>query len=91
VTPGVEPLSITHACYSVTRSPHVKLRVNTYRTVAGRAVLGVAAPAPKRVRPWVLGAALAGEVYVLGAMSRNGRGDQVLTSSEISCGGSTPR
>jgi hypothetical protein len=47
-------------------------RVNTYTAVAGLAVLGVAAAAPKRVRPWVLGAALAVEVYALGAMSRNG-------------------
>jgi hypothetical protein len=35
-------------------------------------VLGVAAAAPKRVRPWVLGAALAVEVYALAAMSRGG-------------------
>ena len=47
-------------------------QVNTYTVVAGLAVLGVAAAAPKRVRPWVLGAALAVEVYALAAMSRNG-------------------
>ncbi|HEY7193009.1 MAG TPA: hypothetical protein VH439_04645 [Gemmatimonadales bacterium] len=47
-------------------------RVNTYTAVAGLTVLGVAAVAPKRVRPWVLGAALAVEVYALGAMSRSG-------------------
>ena len=47
-------------------------RVNSYTAAAGLAVLGVAAAAPKRVRPWVLGAALAVEVYALGAMSRNG-------------------
>ncbi len=47
-------------------------RVNTYTAVAGLAVLGVAAAAPKRARPWVLGAALAVEVYALAAMSRQG-------------------
>jgi hypothetical protein len=46
--------------------------INTYTAVAGLAVLGVAAAAPKRVRPWVLGAALAVEVYALAAMSRSG-------------------
>jgi hypothetical protein len=47
-------------------------RVNAYTAVAGLAVLGVAAVAPKRVRPWVLGAALAVEVYALAAMSQRG-------------------
>jgi len=47
-------------------------RVNTYTVVAGLTVLGVAAAAPKRVRPWVLGAALAVEVYALAAMSQRG-------------------
>jgi hypothetical protein len=46
--------------------------VNTYTVVAGLAVLGVAAVAPKRARPWILGAALAVEVAALTAMSRNG-------------------
>lgn len=34
-------------------------RVNTYTAVAGLTVLGVAAVLPPRVRPWLLGAALA--------------------------------
>jgi hypothetical protein len=46
--------------------------VNTYAVVTGLAVLGVAAAAPKRVRPWVLGAALVVEVYALSAMSAQG-------------------
>jgi len=47
-------------------------RVNTYTAVAGLTVLGVAAVAPKRARPWVLGVALAVELYTLGAMSQRG-------------------
>ena len=47
-------------------------QVNTYTAVVGLAVLGVAAAAPKRARPWLLGAALAVEVYALTAMSRRG-------------------
>ncbi len=47
-------------------------RVNTYTAVSAVTVLGVAAVAPKRARPWVLGAALAVEAYALAAMSRNG-------------------
>lgn len=47
-------------------------RVNTYTAVVGVAVLGVAAAAPKRVRPWVLGVALAVEVCTLAAMSQRG-------------------
>jgi hypothetical protein len=47
-------------------------RVNTYTAVVGLTVLGVAAAAPKRVRPWVLGVALAVEACTLAAMSRNG-------------------
>jgi hypothetical protein len=47
-------------------------QVNTYTAVAGIAVLGVAAAVPERTRPWVLGVALAVEVYALAAMSRNG-------------------
>ena len=47
-------------------------RINTYTAVAGVAVLGVAAAAPERVRPWVLGVALAVEAYALAAMSREG-------------------
>jgi len=47
-------------------------RVNTYTAVTGLAVLGVAAVAPKRARPWVLGVALAVELCTLGAMSQRG-------------------
>ena len=47
-------------------------RVNTYTAVVGLTVLGVAAVAPKRARPWVLGVALAVEAFALAAMSRNG-------------------
>lgn len=47
-------------------------QVNTYTAVTGLTVLGVAAVAPKRARPWVLGVALAVEAYALAAMSRNG-------------------
>jgi hypothetical protein len=47
-------------------------RVNTYTALSGLTVLGVAAVAPKRARPWVLGVALAVEAYALAAMSRNG-------------------
>jgi hypothetical protein len=47
-------------------------RVNTYTAVVGLAVLGVAAAAPKRARPGILGVALAVEVYTLAAMSRAG-------------------
>jgi hypothetical protein len=47
-------------------------QVNTYTVVAGVTVLGVAAVAPRRARPWILGAALAVEVVALAAMSREG-------------------
>ena len=47
-------------------------RVNTYTAVVGLTVLGVAAVAPKRARPWVLCAALVVEACTLAAMSRNG-------------------
>jgi hypothetical protein len=46
--------------------------VNTYTAVIGLTVLGVAAAAPKRARPWVLGVALAVEACTLGAMSQRG-------------------
>ncbi len=45
-------------------------RVNTYTVVVGLTVLGVAAAAPKRARPWVLGIALAVEACTLAAMSQ---------------------
>ena len=47
-------------------------QVNTYTAVAALSVLGVAAVAPRRARPWILGAALAVEVATLAAMSREG-------------------
>ena len=47
-------------------------QVDTYTALSGLAVLGVAAVAPRRVRPWVLGTALAVEVVALAMMSRNG-------------------
>jgi hypothetical protein len=40
-------------------------QVNTYTAVAGLTVLGVAAAAPPRLRPWLLGAALAVETYAI--------------------------
>jgi hypothetical protein len=53
-------------------------QVNTYTAVVGVTVLGVAAAAPKRARPWVLGVALAVETYTLAAMSRRGVVIQIL-------------
>ena len=47
-------------------------RVNTYTAVVGLSVLGAAALAPKRVRPWVLGIAFVVEAYTLAAMSQRG-------------------
>jgi hypothetical protein len=47
-------------------------RVNTYTAVVGLSVLGAAAVAPKRLRPWVLGIALAVEACTLAAMSQRG-------------------
>jgi hypothetical protein len=47
-------------------------QLNTYTAVAGLAVLGVAAAAPKRARPWLLGVALAAEACALVAVSRAG-------------------
>jgi len=47
-------------------------RVNTYTAVVGLGVLGIAAAAPKRVRPWVLGVAFAVEACTLAAMSQRG-------------------
>jgi len=47
-------------------------QLNTYTVVAGLAVLGVVAAAPKRARPWILGVALAAEAVALVAVSRAG-------------------
>jgi hypothetical protein len=40
-------------------------RINVYTAVAGLAVLGAAAALPARVRPWLLGAALAIEAFTV--------------------------
>ncbi|HYT71522.1 MAG TPA: hypothetical protein VEK78_09075 [Gemmatimonadales bacterium] len=47
-------------------------RINTYTAVAGLAVLGVAAVVPARVRPWLLGAALAVETFTVAGTARRG-------------------
>src|SRR5258706_8643073 len=47
-------------------------RVNTYTAVVGLTALGVAAAAPKRARPWVLGAALGGEACTPAPTSQRG-------------------
>ncbi len=47
-------------------------QLNTYTAVAGLAVLGVAAAAPRRARPWILGMALVAEAGALVAVSRAG-------------------
>jgi hypothetical protein len=50
--------------------------VNAYTAVVGVATLGVAAAAPARARPWLLGAALAVEAF---AVSRNVQAGIALT------------
>ena len=57
------------------RHPTVGL-VNAYTAVVGVATLGVAAAAPARARPWLLGAALALEAF---AVSRNVQAGIALT------------
>ncbi len=47
-------------------------RVNTYSVVTGLTVLGAAAAVSSRVRPWLLGAALAVETFTVGASVRQG-------------------
>ena len=47
-------------------------QVNTYTALAAASMLTVAAAAPPRVRPWLLGAALAVEALTVGGSVRNG-------------------
>jgi hypothetical protein len=47
-------------------------QVNTYTAAAAVTVLGVAAVVPRRVRPWLLGAALAVETFTVAGNTRHG-------------------
>ncbi len=47
-------------------------RVNSYTALAGLTVLGVAAAAPPRLRPWLLGAAVAVQVFTIQGSMRQG-------------------
>ncbi len=47
-------------------------RVNSYTALAGLSVLGVAAVAPRRLRPWVLGAAIAVQAFTIHGSVRQG-------------------
>ena len=47
-------------------------QLNTYTAVSGLAVLGAAAVAPARVRPWLLGAALAVEAFTIAGTTQQG-------------------
>lgn len=47
-------------------------QVNTYTAIAGLGVLGAAAAVPPRVRPWLLGAAIAVQAFTVGGSVRNG-------------------
>jgi len=47
-------------------------QVNTYTVLAAASVLTAAAAAPPRIRPWLLGAALAVEAVTVGGSVRNG-------------------
>jgi len=47
-------------------------QLNTYTAVSGIAVLGAAAVAPARVRPWLLGAALAVEAFTIAGTTQQG-------------------
>jgi hypothetical protein len=46
--------------------------VNSYTTLAGLGVLGAAAVAPPRLRPWLLGAAIAVQALTIGSSVRQG-------------------
>ncbi len=53
--------------------PHPSVgQVNTYTAVAGLTVLGAAAVVPPRVRPWLLGVALAVETLTIAGTVRQG-------------------
>jgi len=47
-------------------------QLNTYTAVTGLAVLGAAAAAPARLRPWLLGAALAVEAFTIAGTTQQG-------------------
>jgi hypothetical protein len=47
-------------------------QVNTYTAVAGLSVLGAAAALPPRLRPWLLGAALAVETFTIAGTVHQG-------------------
>jgi hypothetical protein len=47
-------------------------QLNTYTAVAGLSVLGAAAAAPARLRPWLLGAALAVEAFTIAGTAQQG-------------------
>src|SRR6266704_3751134 len=53
--------------------PHPSVgQVNTYTAVAALTVLGAAAVVPARVRPWLLGVALAVETFAIAGNMRQG-------------------
>jgi hypothetical protein len=47
-------------------------RLNTYTVLAGLSVLGAAAAAPPRLRPWLLGAAIAVQAFTISSSVRQG-------------------
>jgi hypothetical protein len=47
-------------------------RVNSYTALAGLSVLGAAAAAPPRLRPWLLGAAIAVQALTIGSSMHQG-------------------
>jgi len=47
-------------------------QLNTYTAISGLVVLGAAAAAPPRVRPWLLGAALAVEAFTIAGTMQQG-------------------
>src|SRR2546425_5236845 len=47
-------------------------QLNTYTAIAGLSVLGAAAALPARVRPWLLGAALAVEAFTIAGTTKQG-------------------
>src|SRR5213079_1429266 len=47
-------------------------RVNSYTALAGLSVLGAAAVAPPRLRPWLLGAAVAVQLFTIQGSVRQG-------------------
>ena len=47
-------------------------QVNTYTVIAGMSVLGAAAALPPKVRPWLLGAAIAVQAFTVAGSVQNG-------------------